>query len=54
VSGNIAETALRYVISHPVSPVAIPGATRPDQAKANAEAGGAALDAALLKKLQQA
>ncbi len=31
--------ALRYVISHPVAPVAIPGAKSPEQAATNAEAG---------------
>ena len=32
--------ALRYVISHPSSPVAIPGAKSPEQAAMNAAAGG--------------
>jgi len=32
-------TALRYVISHPSNPVAIPGAKSPEQAKMNAAAG---------------
>lgn len=32
-------TALRYVISHPSSPVAIPGAKSPEQAAMNAAAG---------------
>lgn len=32
-------TALRYVISHPAAPVAIPGAKSPDQARMNAAAG---------------
>lgn len=31
--------ALRYVISHPAAPVAIPGAKSPDQAASNAAAG---------------
>jgi len=35
--------ALRYVISHPVSPVAIPGAKSPEQARMNAAAGERAL-----------
>ena len=36
---ELAATALRYVISHPVEPVAIPGAKSPAQARANAAAG---------------
>lgn len=35
--------ALRYVISHPVQPVAIPGAKSPEQAKANATTGDTCL-----------
>ena len=35
--------ALRYVISHPVHPVAIPGAKSPEQARTNAAAGERAL-----------
>jgi myo-inositol catabolism protein IolS len=35
--------ALRYVISHPVHPVAIPGAKSPEQARMNAAAGERAL-----------
>jgi aryl-alcohol dehydrogenase-like predicted oxidoreductase len=35
--------ALRYVISHPVAPVAIPGAKSPEQARMNAAAGERAL-----------
>jgi aryl-alcohol dehydrogenase-like predicted oxidoreductase len=35
--------ALRYVISHPVAPVAIPGAKSPHQARMNAAAGERAL-----------
>ena len=31
--------ALRYVISHPAMPVAIPGAKSPEQARMNAAAG---------------
>jgi aryl-alcohol dehydrogenase-like predicted oxidoreductase len=31
--------ALHYVISHPVGPVAIPGAKSPEQAAMNAAAG---------------
>ena len=37
--------ALRYVISHPVQPVAIPGAKSPEQAAINARAGDALLSA---------
>lgn len=37
--GDLATTALRYVISHVSKPVAIPGATSPRQALANAKAG---------------
>ncbi len=36
---EMASTALRYVISHPVQPVAIPGAKSPQQAATNAQAG---------------
>ncbi|MEI7027750.1 aldo/keto reductase [Paenibacillus sp. y28] len=36
---DLAETALRFVISHRMSPVAIPGAKSPAQAAANARAG---------------
>jgi aryl-alcohol dehydrogenase-like predicted oxidoreductase len=35
--------ALRYVVSHPASPVAIPGAKSPEQARMNAAAGERAL-----------
>jgi aryl-alcohol dehydrogenase-like predicted oxidoreductase len=42
---------LRYVISHPVAPVAIPGSKSPEQAAMNAAAGEKALSAAELKKL---
>ena len=38
-SQQMVNTALLYVISHPVQPVAIPGAKSPKQAKANASAG---------------
>jgi len=43
---------LRYVISHPLAPVAIPGATRPGQVIANAAAGEAVLSDELLDKLK--
>ena len=54
VTGDVVETALRYVFSHPAAPVAIPGATRPEQARANAEAGAELLDTELLGRLQGA
>ncbi len=38
-------TALRYVISHPACPVAIPGAKSPEQAAMNAAAGDKTLSA---------
>lgn len=44
-------TALRYVISHPVAPVAIPGAKSPEQAAMNAAAGERLLLADELGKL---
>ena len=37
--------ALRFVISHPAAPVAIPGAKSPTQAAMNAAAGERALTA---------
>jgi len=43
--------ALRYVISHPVAPVAIPGAKSPEQAVMNAAAGERVLSADELDKL---
>jgi aryl-alcohol dehydrogenase-like predicted oxidoreductase len=36
---DLATTALRFVISHPIQPVAIPGAKTPEQAAQNAQAG---------------
>lgn len=36
---DMVRAALRYVISHPAAPVAIPGAKSPEQARTNAEAG---------------
>ena len=44
--------ALRYVISHPANPVAIPGAKSPKQAKANAAAGERTLSYAELASLK--
>ena len=49
---NLIQTSLRYILSHPVCPVVIPGAKSPAQAKANAEAGSACLDEALYAKLK--
>lgn len=43
--------ALRFVISHPSSPVAIPGATTPEQASRNAAAGAAHLDLQAMARL---
>lgn len=43
--------ALRYVISHPVLPVAIPGAKSPAQAQGNAAAGDMCLSAAERERL---
>ncbi len=43
--------AIRYVTSHPVQPVAIPGAKSPAQAIANAKAGDALLSEAERKEL---
>jgi aryl-alcohol dehydrogenase-like predicted oxidoreductase len=42
---EMVSAALGFVISHPVQPVAIPGAKSPEQAQANAEAGKALLSA---------
>lgn len=46
---DLAKTALQFVISHPVAPVAIPGATCVEQAIANAEAGESLLDVEVLR-----
>lgn len=43
--------ALQYVISHPVSPVAIPGAKSPEQAQANAATGNICLSSAERERL---
>ena len=43
--------ALRFVISHPSAPVAIPGAKSPDQAIMNAAAGDAILSVAEISKV---
>jgi len=50
---EMVRTALRYVISHPVNPVAIPGAKSPIQAEMNAQAGAETLTAAELQQLDQ-
>jgi myo-inositol catabolism protein IolS len=44
-------TALRYVISHPAMPVAIPGAKSPEQAAMNAAAGAQVLPADEIEEL---
>lgn len=44
--------ALRYTISHPAQPVAIPGAKSPEQAVMNAKAGARALTDAELRDLR--
>jgi myo-inositol catabolism protein IolS len=50
---EMATTALRYVISHPVHPVAIPGAKSPQQAAMNAQAGDRLLSSAEREMLLQ-
>jgi aryl-alcohol dehydrogenase-like predicted oxidoreductase len=50
----MSQAALQFVISHPAVSVAIPGAKSPAQARANAKAGEATLDASELAKLQSA
>jgi myo-inositol catabolism protein IolS len=50
---DLATLALRYVISHPALPVAIPGAKSPTQAAMNAAAGERALAADELARLAQ-
>ena len=47
-------SALRFVISHPAAPVAIPGAKSPTQAVMNASAGDRVLSAAELERLTAA
>lgn len=53
-SGDLPATALRYVLSHPSAPVAIPGATNPRQVVANAEAGAGILDGDAVEQLRTA
>jgi aryl-alcohol dehydrogenase-like predicted oxidoreductase len=48
---DMVTAALRYVISHPAAPVAIPGAKSPAQARMNAAAGGRALSKEEIGKL---
>jgi myo-inositol catabolism protein IolS len=50
---EMAATALRYVISHPAQPVAIPGAKTPAQAAMNAQAGDRLLSAQEREQLLQ-
>jgi len=49
---DLVADGLRYVISHPCAPVAIPGATREEQAETNAAAGAAVLDADTYRRLR--
>jgi aryl-alcohol dehydrogenase-like predicted oxidoreductase len=49
---NMAEIAVKYVISHPDGLIAIPGATSVNQARANARAGSSELPPDLYKKLK--
>lgn len=49
---DMAETAVKYVLSHPMNPVAIPGATSAEQARRNAEAGASNLPPDLYDKLR--
>jgi myo-inositol catabolism protein IolS len=46
-------TALRYVISHPAEPVAIPGAKSPQQAAMNASVGDAFFSSETLEALRE-
>jgi myo-inositol catabolism protein IolS len=48
---DMVTAALRYVISHPVAPVAIPGAKSPEQARMNAAAGERALAVSEINEL---
>jgi aryl-alcohol dehydrogenase-like predicted oxidoreductase len=54
VKDDLVTASLRYVISHPAAPVAIPGATRAEQARTNAAAGAAVLDTEELRTLRAA
>jgi myo-inositol catabolism protein IolS len=50
---DMATTALRYIISHPAQPIAIPGAKSPQQAAINAQAGDRLLSAQEREQLLQ-
>ncbi|MBT3342043.1 MAG: aldo/keto reductase [Gemmatimonadetes bacterium] len=50
--GQMVDTALKFVISHPTLPVAIPGAKSPEQAAMNAAAGADALTEAEAERLR--
>ena len=50
---DIVTTALRYVISHPAAPVAIPGATSVAQAENNAKIGAQLLTDKMLQALRE-
>lgn len=50
---EMVKTALRYVISHPSAPVAIPGAKSPEQARMNAAAGERELTVDELRTLRK-
>lgn len=49
---ELVTSALRYVISHPANPVAIPGAKSPEQARMNAAAGERLLSPDELEQLR--
>jgi aryl-alcohol dehydrogenase-like predicted oxidoreductase len=49
---NLVETGLKYVISHPANPVAIPGATSVQQATLNARAGESVLSDEMIRKIR--
>jgi myo-inositol catabolism protein IolS len=49
---ELVEAALRYVISHPANPVAIPGAKSPEQAAMNASVGDRVFSAAELSEIR--
>lgn len=51
---SLAKLALQFVISHEAVSVAIPGAKTPEQARANAAAGDAALDSSELEQVRAA
>ncbi len=53
LDNDLVTTALRYVISHSVKPVAIPGATSTYQARNNAQAGKEILSSQELEKLKE-